>query len=184
MNDVVIIDSREKPRAISKIIEYFDKNEIKHISSKLYCGDYQMLSNGKIVVDRKQHLTEVCGNLIQDHKRFKAEALRAQEAGIKLIILVEDGVKVKSIDDVESWVNPRRHLYCKKYGISTKGDIEAEIKEFVRNGGTKPPTSGPQLAKTMRTMTERYGIQWEFCRKADTGKRIIELLQSGEHHVT
>lgn len=176
INDAIIIDSREKPRAISRIEKYFDSHGIKHVSSKLYVGDYQLVSNGKRVVDRKQNLTEVCGNLTQQHERFRREALKAQELGIKLIILVEDGLKVKSLADVESWVNPRRWQYCKKHGISTRGDVAAEIEEFMRCGGTKQPTPGLQLAKMMRTMTERYGIQWEFCCKNDTGKRIIELL--------
>lgn len=180
-NDAIIIDSREKPRAITRIEKYFDDNGIKHVSSKLYCGDYQLVSNGKTVVDRKQNLTEVCGNLTQQHERFRAEALRAQELGIRLIILVEDGQKIKSLDDVEHWINPRRFQYCKKHGIPTRGDVEAEIAEFVSHGGQKPPTTGKQLAKMMRTMSERYGLSWEFCDKAHTGQRIVELLGDSRH---
>ena len=176
MDDVIIIDSREKPRAISRIIKYFDDNGIKHISSKLYCGDYQLLSNGKVVVDRKQSLGECVSNLTQDHRRFHDEVVRAHELGIQLIILVEDGYKIRSVDDVESWVNPRTWSYCRKYGIGTRGDMQANIREFVQHGGQKPPNSGEWLAKTMRTMAEKYGVRWEFCDKRSTGKRIIELL--------
>ena len=43
MNDTVIIDSREKEKAIQKIKKYFDDNNINYITSKLYCGDYQLL---------------------------------------------------------------------------------------------------------------------------------------------
>lgn len=173
---IIQIDSREKERAIKKIEAEFDRQGIQHPVSKLIVGDYMNYDNPRVIVDRKQNLTEVCGNLTQQHDRFRREALKAQELGIKLIILVEDGNKVKSVDDVEKWINPRRWSYCKKYGISTKGDVESEITEFVRCGGAKPPTPGPQLAKMMRTMSERYEIQWEFCCKNDTGKRIIELL--------
>lgn len=173
---IIQIDSREKARAIKKIEAEFDRQGIQHPISKLIIGDYMNYDNPRLIVDRKQNLTEVCGNLTQQHERFRREALKAQELGIKLIILVEDGLKVKSLADVESWVNPRRWQYCKKHGIPTRGDVEAEIEEFMRCGGSKQPTPGSQLAKMMRTMTERYGIQWEFCCKNDTGKRIVELL--------
>lgn len=181
---IIQIDSREKARAIKKIEAEFDRQGIQHPISKLMIGDYMNYDNPRVIVDRKQNLTEVCGNLTQQHERFRREALKAQELGIQLIILVEDGTKVKSLDDVEAWVNPRCWQYCKKYGIPTRGDIEAEIAEFVRCGGAKPPTPGPQLAKMMRTMSERYGIQWEFCCKNDTGKRIIELLQAGDSYAS
>lgn len=173
---VIQIDSREKARAIKKIEAEFDRQGIQHPVSKLLVGDYMNYDNPRLIVDRKQNLTEVCGNLTQQHERFRREAVKAQELGIKLIILVEDGLKIKSLADVENWINPRRWQYCKKHGIPTKGDVEAEIAEFVRAGGQKPPTPGPQLAKTMRTMSEDYGIIWEFCDKRHTGQRIIELL--------
>lgn len=175
-NDVIVIDTREKPRAISLIEKYFDDNSIKHISSKMYCGDYQLLSNGKRVIDRKQSLVEVCGNVCQQHERFRAEAQRAMDAGIELIVLVEDGRAIKTLEDVPSWVNPRRWQYCKKNGISTRGDIEANIAEFMRFGGQRQPTTGRQLYKIMATMAAEYGIRWEFCDKRNTGRRIVELL--------
>lgn len=173
---VIQIDSREKARAIRKIETEFDRQGIQHPISKLIVGDYMNYDNPRVIVDRKQNLTEVCGNLTQQHDRFRREALKAKELGIRLIILVEDGNNVKSLSDVERWVNPRRRRYCQMFGIPTNGDVEAEIREFESHGGQRQPTPGSQLAKMMRTMSERYGIQWEFCCKNDTGKRIIELL--------
>lgn len=175
----IMVDTREKQRAIKKILEEFNKQSIRYVSSKLYVGDYMSLDNPRVIVDRKQNLTEVCSNLTQQHVRFRKEVLKANELGIKLIILVEDGLKVKSLDDVENWINPRRGQYCRDYGIPTKGDIAANIAEFEQHGRRKQPTPGPQLAKMMRTMSERYGIRWEFCNKAQTGRRIIEILSEG-----
>lgn len=128
-------------------------------------------------IDTKQNLTEVCNNLCgKSHRRFRDEAILAQQNGIKFIVLVEDGTKINSLDDVEHWVNPRRWQYCLKHGIPTGGDVEAEIAEFMGHGGEKQPTPGIQLAKTMRTMSEKYDIIWEFCDKRHTGQRIVELL--------
>lgn len=175
---IIQVDSREKTDKIKKIVEEFDRRGIQHPRSKLIVGDYMNYDNPRVIVDRKRNLSEVCINLTQksEHDRFQREAKRAQELGIELIVLVEDGTKIKSLEDVKSWINPRRRIYCKKYGIPLGGDVEREIAEFVRHGGVKPPVPGPQLAKTMQTMSEKYGIRWEFCCKNDTGKRIIELL--------
>lgn len=133
-------------------------------------------------IDTKQNLLEVCNNLVgPSHRRFRDEAILAQQNGIRFIVLVEDGAKIKCLDDVKNWVNPRRWQYCKKHGISTSGDVEGEIAEFVQHGGDKPPTPGPQLAKMMRTMSDRYGIIWEFCDKKHTGRRIVEILGDCSH---
>ena len=114
-------------------------------------GDYREFSNPKLVIDRKQHLSEVCGNVCQQHDRFQREVLRANELGIKLVILIEHGRGIASIDDVETWVNPRL---------------------------TKNPraTTGATLAKVMRTMQDRYGVRREFTTKAECGRRIVEIL--------
>ena len=89
------IDSREKPKAIEKILEEFEKQNVQYFRSKLYVGDYQSLDNPRLVIDRKQDLQELCGNVCQQHERFKAELLRAMEQGIKIVILCEHGDDVK-----------------------------------------------------------------------------------------
>ena len=70
------IDSREKARAIKKIIKIFDENGIKHFSSKLLVGDYMSLDNPRLIIDRKQNLQELCGNVCQQHERFKKELMK------------------------------------------------------------------------------------------------------------
>lgn len=157
--------------AVTKEVE----DTIKRRGERLKKMD--LLAVTRTTIDTKQNLLEVCNNLVgSSHRRFRDEAILAQQNGIRFIVLVEEGTKVKSLNDVEHWANPRRWQYCKKNGISTRGDVEAEIAEFVRNGGDKPPTSGVQLSKMMRTMSDRYGIVWEFCDKRHTGEKIVELL--------
>ena len=145
------IDSREKARAIQKILAEFENQGIKHFVSKLPVGDYMNLDNPKVVVDRKQGLPEVAANVGQDHARFKRELERAQEYGIHLIFLVEHGGSIKTLEDVQNWVNPR----LKEHPLAL---------------------TGPRLYRIMLTMQNKYGIEWLFCSKKDTGKRIIELL--------
>ena len=85
------IDTREKQRAVVKILEEFDRQGVKHVSSKLYVGDYMTFDNPRLIIDRKQNLFEVCNNVCQQHDRFITEMKKANDIGIKLIFLVEHG---------------------------------------------------------------------------------------------
>ena len=145
----VIIDTREKARAIKKIIATFDRCGIPHVSSKLWVGDYARLDNQLIVVDRKQNLNELAENVCE--KRFHEELKRAHEHGVKIVFLVEHGGSVKELIDVLFWENPRRK----------------ESPKCI---------SGDHLYKSMVSMSERYGVEWQFCTKEETGHRIMEIL--------
>ncbi len=145
------VDSREKAKAIDKILAEFDKQGIDHFSSKLPVGDYQSLDNARLVIDRKQNLSELCSNVCQQHKRFKAELERANKLGIKLIILCEHGGSIKELGNVNKWNNPR----LKKSPLAM---------------------SGERLFKVLYTMSKKYDVDFLFCDKRNTGKRIIELL--------
>ena len=67
----------------------------------------------KVAVDRKNSIDEICGNVCsttRGHERFRDECILAQKCGCKFVILVEDD-EVKSLDDLERWVNPREKKY-------------------------------------------------------------------------
>ena len=156
------IDSREKARAIKKIEAEFKKQSIKHYTSKLFVGDYMSLDNPRLIVDRKQNLNEICNNVCQDHTRFRKELIRAQENGIKLIILCEHGNGIENIQDLIFWDNPRSKKRVRVDGVWT--DIEVKAMK------------GDVLYKILSTLQEKYGCEFQFCTKTDTGKRIIEIL--------
>lgn len=148
---IIQVDTREKQRAIKQILKTFDSLGIKHVSSKLIVGDYMDLDNPKTVVDRKQNLIEVCSNVCQDHSRFRRELQLAQECGIKLIILVEHGYGINSLEDVIFWENPRKQKSPKAI-------------------------SGDHLYKILRTLERKYGVTFAFCDKEHTGEEIIRWL--------
>lgn len=160
---VIQIDSREKAKAIQKIIAEFDRQGIKHPVSKLMVGDYMNYDNPRVIVDRKQNLTEVCSNVCQDHDRFRRELVLAKENGIQLIILCEHGKDIKSLEDVIFWKNPRSE---KRKKIDGKW-------QTVHTNAMK----GDVLYKILTTLQEKYGVRFEFCDKDETGKRIVELLE-------
>lgn len=160
------IDSREKARAIRKIIKTFDAEGINHFSSKLLVGDYMSLDNPRLIVDRKQNLQELCGNVCQQHERFKKELLKAMQANIQLIILIEHGAEIKSLEDVYFWKNPRKHEVRWRVANGKKEKYIVSVKAI----------DGSQLYKSLCTIRDRYNVRFEFCEKKDTGKKIIELL--------
>ena len=162
----IIIDTREKPKAIEKIISEFDLQGVKYVRSKLFCGDYQSLDNARLVIDRKQDLQELCGNVCQQHERFKNELIRAIEQGIKIVILCEHGKDIGSMDDVLFWQNPRRTM------VRWKTVNGKKVKEVV----SAKAVNGNQLYKSLCTIRDRYNVDFVFCNKNETGKKIIEIL--------
>lgn len=163
------IDTREKQRAIRKIIKTFDEQKIKYFSSKILVGDYMSLDNPRLIIDRKQNLQELCGNVCQQHERFKRELLKAIDAGIQLVILVEHGPDIKTLEDVYFWKNPRKHEVRWRYenGKRVKYVVSAKAVD------------GSQLYRSLCTMRDRYNIKFAFCEKKDTGKEIIRILRDG-----
>ena len=148
---VIHVDTREKPRAIIRIMKTFDAEGVEVVRRALPFGDYLNPDRPGIVIDRKQTLLEVASNLIQDRVRFLREVDRANRSGCRLIVLVEHSNRIRCLEDVMHWNNPR--LKESPYAVS-----------------------GERLYKIMYTMGQYYHFGWEFCDKVHTGKKIIELL--------
>lgn len=147
---LILEDSRQKPEKNAHIRQQLEDLGYKVERTKLWVADYTFPTNQSVCVDTKKDMHEVESNLIHDHERFKAECIRAKEAGIKLIILIQDP-KLKVLGDVFGWFN-------------------------IRTKWSKKAATGRQLAKMMYTMEQRYGVSFQFCRKDEVGKRIVELL--------
>lgn len=152
---VFIHDTRDKSGKHDNVDEYLITQGHKVVRSKMYVGDITLLNNQSICIDLKQNLIEVCGNVCQQHERFRRELERAQDCGIHLIILVEHGGGIRCLEDVRRWQNPRLRL--------------------------RPDAlTGERLYRILKTMEEKYGVEFLFCDKRQTGKRIIELLGATE----
>ena len=129
------------------IKKYFEKNHIEYEVKKLDVADYMVDGREHLVIDRKQNLNECCSNLCtNDSSRFWREVRLAKKMGVKMIVLVEHGKAIKSIKDVVKW----NSAYTK--------------------------ISGKQLMEEMYRVHIAYGVEWFFCEKKDTGRRIIEIL--------
>lgn len=145
------IDSREHKSELARIRPQLKRAGCRTFVSKLLVGDYMNLDNPRLIIDRKKDLIELCGNVCQQHERFRAELIRAREAGIQLIILCEHGKEIRTLEDVWFWHNPRLKRSPKA-------------------------TTGKQLYKSLCTIRDRYGVRFEFCEKRETARKIMELL--------
>lgn len=149
MSRITLIEDTRQQHGKHDIKEqYFRDNDIAIIRSKLYVGDFARLDNQLIVVDTKKDVVEIAANICgQQHERFRAECMRAQEYGIKLVVLIEEDA------DLDSWQSPRK-----------------------KNGMPYTHVSGKTLKKAMQTMTDKYGVEFRFCRKEEAGAKVVELL--------
>ena len=145
-----IFDSREKKN--NHIKSYFEKYGNEYEVKKLDVGDYQIKGKPYVSVDRKRNLQELCKNLMnaKDHSRFWKEVRRAREQGIKLFVLVEHGGQIKSIEDVSKWTD-------KYSGVN-----------------------GRNLANEIYRVHIAYGVEFIFCDKRSTAKKINEILNNYE----
>ena len=149
---VIVEDSRQKKGMHELKHSHFDRKGVKLIRNILPFGDYAMPPS--ISVDTKANMEEIASNIGSDHKRFKNECIAARDAGCKLIILVENTDGITCVEEVHTWINPE--LVYRPRAIT-----------------------GERLQKAMQTMSERYGVQFEFCTPEQSAERIIELLSEG-----
>ena len=159
MSKYVIVDSREKPKAIERTLQYFSDHGIEYEVSKLLFGDYMDWNRPGVVVDRKQNIAELAKNCTVEHERFRREMEKARKAGAVLVVLVEQNrykdrgawVEVDSIEDILRWSSPHT---------------------MVR---------GEKVYRVLASWTAKYPLRVEFCDKRSTGRRIAEILYRDEN---
>jgi hypothetical protein len=166
---IIQMDTREQKGKKDHILSFFENECIKVVRSKLFVGDWTRLDKQDVCIDTKQGLGEVYCNVVQQHTRFRDECLRARQNGIKLVILVEEA-GIRCLDDVCLWKNPRRKKW---YDLDQQHQLGKKLS--IRQP-PKPPLGSDQLQSIMKTIGERYGIEWQFTPKAECGKRIVEIL--------
>lgn len=154
----LLVDSREKPKAIRSIIKYFDAIGLVHESTKLLIGDYMDFNRPQICIDRKQNIAELAKNCTADHERFRRELERAQKANTTLVVLVEqnrykDGdrwIHVEAVEDLMLWESPHTTI------------------------------RGEKVYRVLWSWMAKYPLRVEFCDKRNTGRRIYEIIYEGK----
>ena len=155
---MLLVDSREKPKAIKTILKEFEREGVPYSVTKLFIGDYQDYGNPFLIIDRKQSIQELAANCTRDHDRFKRELERAKSVGARLVILVEQNrykdkdqwIHVEGIEDIMLWSSPHTTIV------------------------------GEKVYRVLRAWRAKYDIDIQFCDKRQTGKRILDILYGNE----
>lgn len=170
---IILEDTRQQAGKHDEKHRYFYREGIKIERCKLYCGDYTLPTNQSVCIDTKKDIQELIGDICgKQHERFRRECIRAQESGIRLIVLVENKKEcvsqrkgiynnpVRSVDDLFRWVNKRAFIW--------------------KNGKQAYPnaTKGATLAKACITMQKKYGVEFRFCLPEESGKIIVDILNN------
>lgn len=145
---MLIIDTREKKW--EHIKHYFDTHNIEYEVRKLDTGDYFNTENPNVVIDRKANLQEVCQNLSSGRENIHRFMNECKRAKASRIrfIVLIEGTNCKTLADVKVWTS--------KYTKYT----------------------GMWLFRAMERLYYAYGVEWMFCRKSETAKKILELLNN------
>ena len=154
MSKLLIIDTREKPKAIENILATFEAEGVPVARSKLLFGDYADYNRPGVVIDRKQNIAELAKNVTVERARFIAELERAKAANAKIVILVEQNrykdrdkwISVNGISDLMLWSNPHTKI------------------------------RGEKVFRVLSELIYKYNISVIFCDKRVTGKRILEII--------
>ena len=130
------------------ILDYFVRVGEQYQIRKLSTGDYMDPSSPFVTIDRKRNLQELAGNVCSADNRFWREVRRSREEGLKMIVLIEHGGQIKSMADVPKWSS--------KYSRVT----------------------GKMLYEQMFRIHVAYQVEFLFCDKRNTGRKILELLRN------
>ena len=158
MSRFIIVDSREKPKAITGILGYFDRAGIAYEVSKLLFGDYMDYNRPGLVIDRKQNIAELAKNCTRDHERFRRELERVQKAGAQLVVLVEQN----RYKDRDEWVSVR------------------EPVDLIRWSSPHTMVRGEKVYRVLASWCAKYPLRVMFCDKRSTGRMIEKILYEGE----
>ena len=147
---VIQEDSRQQAGKHEIKHAFFAANGIELLRCKLPFGDYAPVP--PVSVDTKADMNEIAANICgKEHKRFINECKAAKAAGCQLVILVENDLGISCLSEVHNWINPRV--------VYSPNCVQ-----------------GPRLQKAMETISERYGVRFEFCAPEEAAGRIVELI--------
>lgn len=164
------VDSRQQAGKHDLKDEYFQKNGIKTLRSKLPFGDYAIIDNMSVIVDTKKDLMEVEGNLTKQHIRFRNEIVNANSVGIGIVILIEEEIQYKNLDDVAA----RYKIPLWKSTSYQMVNGKKEVKH--RKGQPMGVFNVETIIKAMKTMQEKYAVIFAFTTKEKCGEAIIDIL--------
>lgn len=132
----------------SHILAWFDNHGIEYEVKKLDVGDYMIDGNDTISIDRKASIDELSTNML--NRADHARFLREVRRAKDTgikLIILIESNKYTDIPSLIDWKS-------KYSGVNGRSLIDAIYRAHIS-----------------------YGVEFIFCNKRSTGKRIVELLQ-------
>lgn len=147
---MIIVDTREQKW--DHIRDYFDRNGIEYVIQKLDEGDYLNTDCPVVVIDRKANLQEIATNLSSGKGNIIRFVKECRRAQEKKLrfIVLIEGTSCQAMKDVATWQS--------KYTKHT----------------------GKWLTDKMFNLTVSYDVEWMFCKKNETARKILEVLEYGK----
>ena len=195
MSFTIIEDKAQQAKKHEIKHQWFSVNNVNLLNMPLPVGDYILLTERvedvlkrkekrgipvkkmdflgsyKICVDTKRDIQEIIGNICgKEHERFRDEVLLAKNNGIYLYVLIENEDGIDCIDDLLLWENPRAKI---QKWVTTPSGHRRKVLKYPK------ATSGSILAKAMKTMSEKYGVKFLFCKPEEAGEKILKILTEG-----
>lgn len=169
----IVIDTRQQAGKHEHKDSWFAAHGVETVHRALKFGDY-MADGSNVAVDTKRNMAEVAQNINgRQHDRFKRECIRAQDAGCRLVVLVENLNGYECVAHVAAWENDHcTHCRLRRQRVCNPRNPSGKCMRH----STMKPIQGPRLARAMQTMEQRYGVRFEFCHPRDAARRICELL--------
>lgn len=148
-NMVLLIDTREQ--ITSRLEERLESAGLPWIRQKLDFGDYSAKCDlydlsREVVIERKMNLDELAMCFGTQRKRFEREFLRAQEAGAKVYLLVENA----SWDVLHSEDSYKMRCHSRY--------------------------SAKAMIASLTAWMARYNMRVIFCNEHNSGKLIKQIL--------
>lgn len=155
MGGVYLEDTRQQAGKHEAKHEWWREHDVALVRSKLAFGDYCLPP--AVAVDTKASLFELASNIDAEHARFRRELVGARDAGVKLVVLVENEDGVTDLDTLSRW---------------RESDVDYRRRKFAQRR-----IEGARLAKACATMEQRYGVRFLFCAPEDAARIVTEILE-------
>ena len=155
---VLLEDTRQQKGKHTAKHEWWAAHDLSLVRCKLPFGDY--CSPPPVSVDTKASIAELAYDIDHDHERFRREVAGARDAGVRLVILVENEDGVNDLAGLAAW--------------------RESATDFGRRLYARRRIEGSRLAKACATMNERYGVEFLFCAPSESAGIITKLLLGGD----
>lgn len=172
------IDSRQQANKHDLKDKYFQEKGIKTLKSKLPFGDYALINDTSICIDTKKDMLELENCLTKDHVRFRNEITNANNFGIGIIILIEEEIEYRNLDDVAL------RYQIPKWKSNSFQKIDGKMVCKHRKGQPMGQFKVETLVKAMKTMQQKYAVIFAFTTKEKCGEAIIDMLVNNRESIS